>query len=128
MKVIVPIDNHREMSLLRATLYHSTDITKEIHTATNGQQALNLFNEYFQGSKALPDVIVLDLNMPLTDGFEYVEIFRRLDLPAKEHVKVVIIPSRSDLMEEGRSKRLGAYNYFLKTQRPEHLMEALETW
>ena len=49
----------------------------EVTTATNGQEGLARMREY------LPCLVLLDLQMPVMDGFE----FRRRQLHEREHVR-----------------------------------------
>lgn len=87
-------------------------MTDEIHTALNGKEALALFNEYSMGSRSLPDLVLLDLNMPIVDGFQFIELFNKLDIQKKEGVKIVIVSSSEDPKDMERAKTLGI-EYFL---------------
>lgn len=76
----------------------------EIHFATNGQEAL----EAIAAGKG--DVLFLDLNMPVLDGYETLAEIRRRDLPA-----MVIVVS-GDIQPEARDRvlALGAMDYIKK--------------
>lgn len=76
----------------------------EIHFATNGEEAL----EAIAAGKG--DVLFLDLNMPVLDGYETLAEIRRRDLPA-----MVIVVS-GDIQPEARDRvlALGAMDYIKK--------------
>jgi CheY-like chemotaxis protein len=63
-----------------------------VRTASNGQEA-ELFLE-----QALPDAILLDLNMPIMDGWTFLERFRAE--PRNKSVPVVIITAKDLTVEE----------------------------
>ncbi len=49
-------------------------------------EALDVFNSYFCGEIAIQDVILLDLDMPIVDGFEFIRAFQQLKFINKEKV------------------------------------------
>ena len=76
---VLLVDDDRIFNLLSKKTLGNMDFIEEIHTALNGQEAIDLINDYFQGAKTLPDIILLDLNMPIMDGFGFIEAFKKLD-------------------------------------------------
>lgn len=87
MKNILLVDDDNIFNFLNTKLLRQSGIADEIHTALNGKEALDLLNNYYTGAFALPDVILLDLNMPVMDGFAFLEAFKKLSLPRQEKVK-----------------------------------------
>ena len=98
----------------------------DIHTAVNGKQALELLNEYNQRSKDLPDVILLDLNMPVMDGFAFLEAFRKFQKADVDKVKIIIVSSSNNPTDVSRAKALGASQYLTKPLQMESLSIALD--
>jgi CheY-like chemotaxis protein len=125
MKNVLLVDDDRIFNLLSKKTLERMDLVNQIHTALNGQDALDLINEYFQGSRTLPDIILLDLNMPILDGFGFIEAFRMLNLPGKESVKIVIVTSSQDPKDVERAESLGIQKYLVKPLTEKDLWSAL---
>ena len=90
------------------------------------KQAIDLFNEYYIGAKPLPDVILLDLNMPIMEGFGFLEAFRSLDLPGKDRVKIIIVSSSVSPEDIARAKHSGASQYLSKPVNEQNLRRAFQ--
>jgi CheY-like chemotaxis protein len=125
MKNILLVDDDKIFTFLSTKTLQRMGIAKEVHTAFHGREALDLINNYFSGSLTAPDVILLDLNMPIMDGFGFLEAFQRLRLPNKEKIKIVVVSSSENPADIRRSKELGARNYILKPITEELLRTAL---
>ena len=83
--------------------------------ATDGEEAVRLAQE------TKPDVIVLDLKMPVKDGLTAITDINQLELDSQ----VLILTSfpEDDLVFE--AIKLGAMGFLLKDSRPEDLLEAI---
>ena len=79
-------------------------------TATNGQEAVDLFE------RERPDIVVLDLMMPVMDGYDAMQQIRQ-----SGNVPVVILTARSAAPEKIRGLDLGADDYVTKPFNPEEL-------
>jgi DNA-binding NarL/FixJ family response regulator len=86
-------------------------------TASNGQEALEVIEQQS------PDVLVLDLFMPVMDGFE---VLRRLDRINSKVASVVLTASESQ-HDFVQVVRLGARGLVLKADTPERLFTAIRT-
>lgn len=128
MKNVLIIDDDSIFNFLSTKTLEALGFINEIHTALNGQQALDLFGAYYQGLKHLPDFILLDLNMPIMDGFGFMEAFKRLDLPGKEKVKIIIVTSSNDPSDQARAKAFGVTQYLSKPITEEGLHHALKSF
>ncbi len=73
-----------------------TDIgtAQEIQTFANGKLALDRIVELQADGADLPEVILLDINMPIMDGWQFLDAF--LGLPIKETIRINIITSSID--------------------------------
>jgi sigma-B regulation protein RsbU (phosphoserine phosphatase) len=82
----------------------------ETIVAVNGQEALDLVE------RQAPDLILLDIMMPVLDGFE---VLSRLKAnPATRNIPVIVISAQSDLRSVVRGIQLGAEDYLPKPFEP----------
>lgn len=126
MKSVLLVDDDSICNFLNTKALERMGFVNDIHTALNGKQALDLFNEYYVGTRSLPDFILLDLNMPIMDGFGFLEAFRGLNLPGKSNVRIIIVSSSVNMDDIDRAKRSGACYYLSKPINEQALREALE--
>lgn len=77
-----------------------------VETATNGDEALKLIRE------RKPDLILLDLIMPIKDGFETLRELK--DDPALKDIKVIVISNLGQDEDITRTKEMGAQDYLVK--------------
>jgi CheY-like chemotaxis protein len=111
-KNILLVDDDEVFHLLSNRLLQRLGITSGIHTARNGQEALN-----FIRSKSVqdgPDVIFLDLNMPIMNGFAFIEALQRQEIPYKDHSVIIIVSSSQDPKDLAKAKSLGITHYLTK--------------
>ncbi len=74
--------------------------------ASDGQQALDVC------TKEMPDAILLDWNMPVMDGFDFLRALR--SMPAGDKPKVVFCTTENDLAHIARAMHAGADEYIMK--------------
>jgi DNA-binding NarL/FixJ family response regulator len=114
---ILLADDH---SLVRAGLAALLDSADDLHVvgqAENGQRAVQLADEL------RPDVILMDLSMPLMDG---VEATREI-LRSRPDSIVVVLTSFSDQQRVAEALRAGAVGYLLKDCDPRDLLAAVRS-
>ncbi len=87
-----------------------------ITTYANGKLALETIIGLLGQGERLPEVIFLDINMPVMDGWQFLEEF--LDLPIQEKIRINIITSSIDSRDldlwhrlKDRSQHLITYNH-----------------
>jgi CheY-like chemotaxis protein len=120
MKSILLVDDDKTFNFIHTKLLESFK-TIEVNTALNGQRALDFLMGCFQGIRRIPDIIFLDLNMPIMDGFGFLEAFRKLPFPEKEKVKIVIVTSSYNPADIERAGALGVFHYMTKPLKLEDL-------
>jgi CheY-like chemotaxis protein len=124
MKALL-IDDDSVCNFLNKKTLERTGFVNDIQTVLNGKEAIDLFNSYYQESRQLPDIVLLDLNMPIMDGFGFLEAFKRLPSPDKENVKIIVVTSSQDPKDISRAKELGIKQYLTKPLMEETLRVAL---
>lgn len=115
MTTILLVDDHHLVRAGLAGLLDSAGDLQVVGQAVDGRQALELATELN------PDVVLMDLSMPVLDG---VEATRRL-LAANPAAKVVVLTSFSDQPRVADALAAGAVGYLLKDCEPRDLLAAV---
>jgi CheY-like chemotaxis protein len=63
------------------------------YSACNGKSALEILDHATHGSIPAPDVILLDLEMPIMNGIGFLEAFQKLNSANKDRIAVVLLTS-----------------------------------
>jgi CheY-like chemotaxis protein len=122
---VLLVDDDRIFNLLSKKTLERMSLVDEIHTALNGKEAIDLINDYFQGTRTLPDIILLDLNMPILDGFGFIEAFQKLSANVKQNVKIIIVTSSEDPRDMERARAFGIKEFLTKPVSEQQLWAAL---
>jgi len=85
----------------------------EYFSYTEAQKALDFLQENKKNEETLPDVILLDLNMPVIDGWDFLETFETLIKEFKKGIRVFIVSSSVDEKDVLRSKTYVAVKGFI---------------
>jgi CheY-like chemotaxis protein len=103
-----------------------SNITNEFITVGDGQLALDyLFSqgEYAKSERASPLLVLLDLNLPVLDGYQ---VLQRMKAELKtKHIPVIILTTTDDLREVSRCYELGCSVYITKPVDYEKFSEAI---
>ncbi|PJF23553.1 MAG: hypothetical protein CUN56_00460 [Phototrophicales bacterium] len=108
-----------EKNLRRARFYNP------IVTKFNGQQALDyLFQLHAEtGAASMPLLVLLDLNLPVLDGYQV--LARIKSDPRTRHIPVIVLTTTDDTGEISRCYELGCSVYITKPVDYEHFSEAI---
>lgn len=103
---VMLIDDSKFDNIVNKRLIEMGNFATEILVFTNGRDAIgHLEREYLQSQDtvSVPEVIFLDINMPLMDGFEFLEAFAQLPEVITEAMSVVMLTSSINPEDEARS-------------------------
>ena len=112
MKILL-VDDDSVFHFIHTKILQSLGLT-EISTANNGEEALKVIDGHVSENRPLPNVIFVDLDMPILDGFGFIEAFKKLIIPQKERVQIAILSSSFNPRDLSRAKELGVDHYFNK--------------
>ncbi|MGC8595593.1 MAG: response regulator transcription factor [Candidatus Kryptoniota bacterium] len=110
-KILLAEDTQEVASLLLFKLRKSGFI---VHHAVNGEEALKMVNV------VKPDLIILDVMMPVIDGFEVLMKLRENE--TTKSIPVLMLTSLSTEKEVVRGLQLGADDYLTKPFSPQELL------
>jgi len=107
MKLLLVEDNLGDVGLVREALT-SCGARAELHVARDGLEALQRLN----GESGLPDLILLDLNLPRMDGREL--LARLKGDPELHRIPVIVFTSSNAPKDVAKAYELHANAYMVK--------------
>lgn len=114
MKILIAEDDPMVTKLYKAKLELEGF---EVIEATDGKDALTKLD-------LQPDLVLLDLMMPVMDGFEFLENVRTN--PKYKKIPVIILSILGQEVDIKRAKELGAVDYLIKSEMtPRQLVEKI---
>ncbi|CAM2910160.1 Response regulator receiver domain-containing protein [Flavobacterium succinicans] len=116
MKKILLVDD--EPNILMSLEYTFKKHNFEVFVARDGQEALDIVQNQ------LPDVIILDVMMPLVDGYETLRQIKKND--KLQHCKVIFLSAKNKEKDIEKGLALGADLYLLKPFSIKKLVEQVQ--
>ena len=102
---ILLIDDDR-IEIMKVNRAVGTNSKHNIVVAKNGTEALNVLEDY------KPDIILLDLNMPDTNGIEFLTILKN-DKNLK-HIPTIVLTTSNNKQDINECYKIGIAGYYLK--------------
>lgn len=79
----------------------------------NGLEAIEFLKENIQHTPLLPDIIFLDINMPVMDGWEFIESFKRIKHEIAKPITIYMVSSSVDDADMERAKSIEEITEFV---------------
>mgnify|MGYP000368542011 CR=1 FL=1 len=117
MKTILLIEDDTALRENTAELLELADY--HVITAANGTLGITAAKEN------LPDIIVCDIMMPETDGYEVLEVVS--EYPDTSHIPFIFLSAKTEHKEIRKGMNLGADDYLTKPFEEEDLISAIES-
>lgn len=101
------------------------DFCKKVLVYKNGKDAFDRISQFFAMGKGIPELIFLDINMPVWDGWDFLDEF--LKLPESEKVSIIIMTSSVDPIDRKKASSYKQVSHFIvKPLTLEKLKAALQ--
>lgn len=122
------VDDDEATNFINELLIEELDFTEKLLIAQNGKEALDLIRELCREEAGLlPELILLDINMPVMDGFDFLDAFQALDCPDKEDTKIVMLTTSLHRKDIEKVKDAGVAGFLNKPLTIASLEDILRT-
>lgn len=87
------IDEDEIDNIINQKIIESNNFSERVMVFQTGTDALDFLRVNAKVAENLPDLIFLDINMPIMDGFQFLEEFEKLDTPILDKSKIIMLSS-----------------------------------
>ncbi len=101
-KKVLLIDDSEVDLFISRTILNKISFAKEIHEEMNAERAMDFLKNIDQLSQ-VPDIIFLDLNMAVMNGFEFLAEFSKLNEFVRSKCKIIVVTSSTNAMDRHRA-------------------------
>ncbi len=114
MNCILLVDDDEITNYVNESVIDDMDIVQEVRTAHNGRQALELIERQAFNTKKCPELIFIDINMPVMNGFEFLMAYQHLEKKPNWPVVTVMLTSSVNRLDVEKAKEVGADDFISK--------------
>jgi two-component system, chemotaxis family, chemotaxis protein CheY len=126
--IIALVDDDKIFQLTAFKTIKATAITDNILQFENGEEALQYLKKNITDASTLPDYIFLDINMPYTDGWMFLEDYERLKQNLPKPISIYMVSSSIDPRDISRAKsNINVTDYVTKPVTREKFIELLKS-
>ena len=107
------IDDDKANNFLNKKTLNKMHCTEHIDVAENGQIALELLEKGLKMKHCLPELIFLDINMPIMDGWEFLEEFGKREIFNAFQVKIIMLTTSLNPADRAKAENIKEISGFI---------------
>jgi len=110
---IVLIDDDRMQASLLKKIIDDTSLAGELLHFVNGKEAIDYITGLTQLGDTLPDVIFLDINMPVMNAWHFLDAYKRLKRLLYKPIAIYVVTSSTDGVDMAKSRHYDIVNGYI---------------
>ena len=121
------IDDDRIYQFTAKRIIELVNPSQKVLVFSNGKEAIDFFTHQAVSNEQLPDVIFLDINMPVMNGWEFLEAYNLMKTSLPKHISIYMVSSSVDEKDKIRSKSFDVKDFIEKPIDKEMMVEILQS-
>jgi CheY-like chemotaxis protein len=110
---VLLVDDDKITNYINERLIKKSGLAENVIIKNNGEEALTFFKEG-DGMGIYPSLILLDINMPVVNGIEFIEAFQKMQNPLLKNIKICILSTSENQLDIDKIKSLGHFYFVSK--------------
>jgi two-component system, chemotaxis family, chemotaxis protein CheY len=125
VSIVSVIDDDDLFQFIMKKLLIASRVVDLILPFPNGKDAFDYFQENKHFEDSLPDIVFLDIKMPIMNGWQFLEKFSKVSY-AKKHIRIYICTTSVNSKDEEISRQFSLLSgYFIKPISRDQIEEVL---
>jgi response regulator of citrate/malate metabolism len=121
---ILLIDDDVTTNFVNELLLDDLDVANNILVADSAKEGISIIQTQCNEKNCL-ELILLDINMPEMNGFEFLEVYKKLNFPKKEAVKIIMLTTSNNPKDIERLQNMPIVDFLNKPLNEEKVHELL---
>jgi len=109
---VILIDDDPISILVGETMFRKTSFCSTVKSIDNAEEALKFLDERYRGGEGLPDLIFLDVRMPVMDGWGFLKEYSVMESLPERTPHVIVLSAAFD---EEDLQKAGEYDLVMET-------------
>jgi CheY-like chemotaxis protein len=126
LRSVLLVDDDPTNNFLNQRLLKRLDVAYQVVVAENGQEAMALLHPATGPAPSFPAVILLDIQMPIMNGIEFLEAYQLLPAALRRHTTVIVLSTSVDARDLSRLDDLPAAGRLNKPLTPEKIEQVMQ--
>jgi CheY-like chemotaxis protein len=120
------VDDDQLCLFIHRRVLQLTGYCNSARTAHHGKHAIDILNQGVSGPEPMPDIILLDLEMPTMGGIAFLQAFNQLNRESVERIAIVLVSSSLSEREKKLAMSLGVVQCLPKPLTRESIEPVIE--
>jgi CheY-like chemotaxis protein len=121
---IILVDDDYITNFLHEKLIRKMNIASKVVVRNNGLDALNYLDKLVRKEPDCPCIVLIDLNMPVMDGFEFIRLYKKK--LSRDYIKIIVVTTSLSQKDIERVKQFGDFMYINKPLTVEKVQEMFD--
>lgn len=112
VKSILLVDDDESTNFINSVFIKKLDIDVDVYKALNGAEALEILEESIGDHDFFPCLIILDINMPVMNGWTFLDNYKKLSPSIKNNCVIVmttVSEDEKDLIRANKNQDIKEY-------------------
>jgi CheY-like chemotaxis protein len=126
---VMLVDDSEIDNFINHKMVEGCNFADNVYIHTSSKSALeflkNLERAGNEASSMLPEFIFLDINMPMMDGFQFIEEFEKLDNDLRKNTKIVMLTTSINPADIDKAKQIKVVHRYINKPLSEKSLNIL---
>lgn len=125
LESVMLIDDNKHDNFFHETAINDTGLAKEVVKYVSAEKALSFLLKAAAGLAGIPSLILLDINMPGMNGWEFLEEYQKLPREAQQKSAIFMLTTSSNPNDFERAKKEPALKGFVSKPLTEEMFDEI---
>lgn len=107
LKTILLVDDYEADNFIHQLVIDRYGCAETVDSVENGKQAMDYLTACVEEGRPLPDMIFLDINMPIMDGWEFLDAATAAGMLSEKCIVVAMLTTSRNPDDTQRAEQLG---------------------